>query len=327
MSRKANPRVIGLFVLVALALLVAALVVFGGGRLFARTDTFVMFFEDDVAGLQIGAPVTFRGVRIGSVTDVQIRYDTNTREVTIPVMVKLERRQVTMEGANGMENIDWMIERGLRAELQVQSFVTGQVVIDLDFDTSVPARLVGALPSYPEIPTRRSSISQLRATISDLITELRKLPLDKLVEQFTNVSQNTATLVTHVDGLVIDINKHVNESFGEVPELVNEMRAMIADMSTAADEVTKLTRNVDRDVPAITKGTLEAVNRLNRTLDQARTSMTSVQDALGDRSPLQFQMSQALTEITAAASAMRVLAEYLQENPGVLLSGKGAPPR
>jgi paraquat-inducible protein B len=327
MSRKANPTVIGSFVLIALALLVAALVVFGGGRLFARTETFVMFFEDDVAGLQVGAPVTFRGVRIGSVTDVQIRYDSNTREVTIPVMVELQRRQVMLDGPGALEDINQLIQRGLRAELKVQSFVTGQVVIDLDFDTSVPARLVGAIPNYPEIPTRRSSISQLRATISDLISELRKLPLDVMIEQFTNVSQNAATLVTHVDMLVIDINKHINASFSEVPELVKEMRALIADVNTAADEVVALTKTANRDVPAITKGTVEAVNRLNRTLDQARASMASVQDTLGERSSLQFQMSQALTEITAAASAMRVLAEYLQENPGVLLSGKGAPQR
>lgn len=327
MSRNANPRLIGLFVLGAVGLLVAALVVFGGGRLFARTDTFVLFFEDDVAGLQVGAPVTFRGVRVGSVADIRIRYDTNSRDILIPVIIKLERRQVVLEGENGWENIGQLIERGLRAELKVQSFVTGQVVIDLDFNTSVPARLVGAINDYPEIPTRRSSISQLRATISDLITEVRKLPLDRLVEQFSNVSQNTATLITHVDGLVIDINKHVNASLEHIPELVTEMRSMVANMNTAAHEVTKLTHDINRDVPEISKGTLDAVNRLNKTLEQAQASMISVQDTLGDRSPLQFQMTQALTEITAAASAMRVLAEYLQENPGVLLSGKGAQQR
>lgn len=327
MSRKANQRLIGLFVLGAIALLVASLVVFGGGRLFARTDTFVMFFEDDVAGLQVGAPVTFRGVRIGSVKDIRIRYDTESYDFAIPVIVELEERQATLEGHNGWQNIDQLIQRGLRAQLKLQSIVTGQVVIDLDFDNSVPARLVGAVSSYPEIPTRRSSISELRATISDLIAEMRKLPLDTLVEQITNVSKNTAALVTHVDFLVVDISRHVNASFAEIPELVGEMRRMVATMNKAADQVARVTHDFDRDVPEISRGTLEAVNRLNKTLEQAQMSMTSIQNTLGERSPLQFQMSQALTEITAAASAMRVLAEYLQENPNVLLSGKGATQR
>ncbi len=325
MSRRANPRLIGLFVLGALVLAVAALAVFGGGRLLARTETFVLFFEDDVGGLQVGAPVTFRGVRVGSVTDIRIRVDTDDQEITIPVFIKLEKRQATMAGETGWENIDRLIERGLRAQLKLQSFVTGQVVVELDIDPGAPVRLVGSIPNYPEIPTKRSSISQLRATLSDLIAELRRLPVDRLVEQFTSMSQSMSTLVTHTDALIADINTHVNASFSEVPALVGETRKMVADIDVAAREVTNLTREASTNVPQISQGTLDAVNRLNKTLEQAEASLGAVQNTLGDRSPLQFQMNQALTEITAAASALRVLAEYLQENPGVLVSGKGAP--
>lgn len=325
MSRRANPRLIGIFVLGALTLLIGALAVFGGGRLFAAKETFVMFFEDDVAGLQIGAPVTFRGVRVGSVKDIRIRYDTDSRDFTIPVIVVLEKGKAIVEGQSGWESIDQLVERGLRAQLKLQSFVTGQVVIELDIDPKAPARLVGTIRDYPEIPTRRSSISQLRATVSDLIAELRRLPVDRLIEQFTTMSEGMSTLVIHADALIADINTHVNASFSDVPALVGETRKMVADIDVAAREVTNLTREAGARVPQITAGTLDAVNRLNKTLEQAEASFGAVQDTLGDRSPLQFQMNQALTEITAAASALRVLAEYLQENPGVLLSGKGAP--
>jgi paraquat-inducible protein B len=101
------------------------------------------------------------------------------------------------------------------------------------------------------------------------------------------------------------------------------MRQMVADMNGAARDISRLTRDLDKNVPQISQQTLQAVGRLNKTLEQAQVSLTSVQNTLGDNSPLQYQMSQALTEITAAASSMRVLAEYLQQNPGVLLSGKG----
>jgi paraquat-inducible protein B len=325
MSRRANPRLIGLFVLGAAVLLVGALAVFGGGRLFAAKDTFVMFFEDDVAGLQVGAPVTFRGVRVGSVKDILIRYDTDSHDFTIPVIVVLERNKTIVEGKAGWESVDQLVERGLRGQLKLQSFVTGLVVVDLDIDPRSPARLVGTLPNYPEIPTKRSSISEIRATVSDLITEVRKLPVDKLLEQFTIMSQNTATLLVHVDALVVDINNHVNASFAEVPALIGETRKMVANLDTAAQEIATMTREVGADMPQISRGTLDAVGRLNKTLDQAQASLAAVQDALGERSPVQFQMNQALTEITAAASAMRVLAEYLQQNPNALLSGKGAP--
>jgi paraquat-inducible protein B len=324
MSRRANPRLIGLFVLGAVALLIGTLAVFGGGRLFAAKDIFVMFFEDDVAGLQVGAPVTFRGVPIGIVKDIRIRYDTNNREITIPVIVQLEKSKTIVEGQGGWETIDQLIARGLRAQLKLQSFVTGQVVVDLDIDPRAPPRLVGGLNSYPEIPTKRSSISEISATISDLITEMRKLPVDKLVEQFTVVSERMGTLLLHVDALVTDITTHVNASLVEVPALIGETRKMVADIDVAAREVSKLTREAGANVPQISQGALDAIKQLNQTLEQAETSLGTVQNTLGDRSPLQFQMSQALTEITGAASALRVLVEYLQENPGALVSGKGA---
>lgn len=325
MSRKANPRLIGLFVLGALALLVVSLAILGSGRLFTQKAIFVMFFEDDVAGLQIGAPVTFRGVRIGSVTDVQIRYDTDSQKFSIPVIVQLDLQQIVITGRNGWEELDRMIDRGLRAQLKMQSLVTGQVAVDMDFDPRSPVRLVGAVNRYPEIPTKRSSISEIRATLGDLIAEIRKLPLDQLVERVTVTSENLANLLIHVDTLVVDINQHVNKSFEQVPELVQETRRMIGDINVAARDMSKLARDVDKSVPDISQGTLQAIARLDKTLQQADAALGSVQDALGDRSPLQFQMNQALTEVASAASALRLLAEYLQQNPGVLLSGKGAP--
>lgn len=324
MSRRSSPRLIGIFVLGALALLIGALVILGGSRLFAPQDSYVLFFEDDVAGLQTGAPVTFRGVRVGSVTDIRIRYDSTSLDLTFPVYVKLERQQIVGAGARGWEELDQMIQRGLRAQLKMQSFLTGQVIIDLDFDANAPLRLVGAVDSYPEIPTKRSSISQLRATLGELMTEVSKLQLDQLVERFTAALDNAAKILVHIDALVTDVNKHVNTSFEQVPDLLKDMRQTVADIDVAARDISKLTRDLDKNVPEISEGTRQAIGRLNTTLEQAQTSLGSVQDALGDRSPLQFQMTQALTEITAAASAMRVLAEYLQQNPGVLLSGKGA---
>lgn len=323
MSRRANPRIIGVFVLGALALLVGALAIFGSGKVFGPKETFVMFFEDDVGGLQVGAPVTFRGVRVGSVTDVRIRYDTDQQSVAIPVYVQLDRRQVVVTGERGWEEMGEMVKRGLRAQLKMQSFVTGQVAVDLDFQPKTPARLVGIVTSYQEIPTVRSSISQLRATFSDLVEEIRKLPLDELIRQVTATSQNMATLLAHVDTLVQDTNQHVNKSFEEVPGLVRDARQMMAEVNSAARDFSKLSRDLDKNVPEIGQGAAQAMTRLNKTLDQAQVSLTALQDAVGDRSPLQYQMTQALTEVTAAASAMRVLAEYLQQNPGVLLSGKG----
>lgn len=323
MSKRASPRLIGAFVLGALTLMIIALVIFGSGRLFTPKQIYVMFFEDDVAGLQVGAPVTFRGVRIGSVTDVRIRYDTDNMTVTIPVYVQIDRRQVVVAGSRDWEQTEDMVKRGLRAQLKMQSFVTGQVAVDLDFAPNTPIRIVGVVNNYPEIPTIRSSISQLRATFSDLIEEIRKLPLDKLIEEATVTSRNLAALMVHMDTLVTDLNADLNASFAEIPGLLKETRQLVAEMNATARDIGKLSRDVDKNVPQISQGAVQAIARFDKTLQQAQASLAAINDAVGDRSALQYQMNQALTEITAAASALRVLAEYLQQNPGVLLSGKG----
>ena len=118
MSQRANPTLIGAFVLGAAAILVAAVVVFGSGRFFIRNETFVVFFEDDVAGLNVGAPVTFRGVRIGSVSNIVIKYDSATGKATIPVYLTIQPSKIVVTGDR--DSPDQLIEKGLRAQLRTQ---------------------------------------------------------------------------------------------------------------------------------------------------------------------------------------------------------------
>ena len=181
MSQRANSKLIGLFVLGAVAILAIAAVVFGSGRFFVRNETFVCFFQDDVAGLNVGAPVTFRGVRIGSVSNIVIKYDSQSGQASIPVYLTIQPSKIVVVGDK--DTPQRLIENGLRAQLRTQSFVTGLLSINLDFEPGVPPRSTGGDMRYPEIPTVRSSIAELRSTFSDLVADFRKLPLPELVAQ------------------------------------------------------------------------------------------------------------------------------------------------
>ena len=143
MSKQANKTVIGIFVVVAIALVVAAVLILGSGKFFKQTLKAVCYFEGSVGGLNIGAPVVFRGVRIGSVTDVILRFDTKKLVFVIPVYIEIEPDKFSVIGVRPKqlgENLKTFIDRGLRASLETQSIVTGQMQVGLDFKPDKPAK-------------------------------------------------------------------------------------------------------------------------------------------------------------------------------------------
>lgn len=317
MSRRADPKLIGLFVLGAVALVVAAIAVLGSGRLFSRTDKYVLFFQEDLAGLNVGAPVTFRGVRIGLVTDIAIRYDATSGTVSIPVYIEVQPSKVIISGNGGTESPEGLIAKGLRARLRTQSFVTGLLAIDLDFDPTEAGYRVGTETRYPEIPTVRSSISELRATLSGIASALQKLPLQDMVSQVASSAHNLDKLVGDVDTLVVMLNGRLDQTTTELP-------GVLRNLSQAARDVSKLADNVNQGVPEIRAGALEAINRLNDTLAQVQAAVGGIGNNVGSNSPLQAQMEKTLADISDAANSVRALAEYLSQNPNALVTGRGA---
>ena len=326
MSRKANPKLIGLFVVGAGALLIFLVVALGGGRLFTTTKTYVMFFADDVNGLQVGGPVNFRGVRVGSVKDIVLSYDSDKREVAIPVYVDLDQSRVRVNGAGRLDDMSELIERGLRAQLRNQSFVTGLMTIELDFDHAIPARLLGLEPHYPEIPTKRSSLSELRATFGDLVEDFRKLPVEEIMTKFAGTLVNLDKLVVDLTGLVTSTHTMVGNVDQRMTAALQPVPDMVRNIDKASRDVRKLASDANAQVPVISDRVVGAVEQLNATLMQAEQAMSAVQGGLGDGSQLNYQATRTMEDIREAASALRALADYLQQNPNALLTGRGNAP-
>lgn len=180
MSRRANPTLIGAFVVGALVLVVGAVIALGGGGLFKPREPVVMYFRGSIFGLQVGAPVVFRGVRLGSVTDIGLAYDKGTGAFYIPVTAQLERRVIrdlagADSGIGSTLTIAELVRDGLRAQLSMQSLLTGLLYVDLDFEPGKPAQLISPDPSIAEVPTVATAIQQLR-------TQFEQLDLGKLAD-------------------------------------------------------------------------------------------------------------------------------------------------
>ena len=189
MSRRANPSVIGAFVLGAVGLAVAAVLVFGSGTFFEERNPFVLYFDSSVKGLEVGSPVIFQGVEVGTVTTVNALINFETGVVAIPVYIEIVRGRVTVVGDPGVEGgVASEIKRGMRARLKSLSLITGKLYVDLDYYPDKPAVFKGFDPDTPEIPTIPSEFDEIRATVGQFIKELRKLPLSELVDSLASAS-------------------------------------------------------------------------------------------------------------------------------------------
>ncbi|QLH40793.1 MAG: MCE family protein [Defluviicoccus sp.] len=201
MSKPADPKLIGAFVLGAIALITVGVLVIGG-KFFQRTTPVVMYFEGSVAGLATGAPVNFRGVRVGQVTNVFIRYQPNgTATLEIPVFAEFSSQNIEIVAPGHDkkevrhatdEQLRLLVEKGLRAQLTLPSLVTGQASITLDFFPGSPVQFVNNYPHRVEIPTVPSTLQEVQTTLQQLYTKLSKLPLDDLIDDARNLLKGRA---------------------------------------------------------------------------------------------------------------------------------------
>lgn len=324
MNGNVNKAIIGAFVLGALALLVVGVLIFGSGRLFGDTRKFVVYFEGSVKGLNMGSPVVFRGVKIGSVTDIRVAFDSQEMAALIPIIIEIERDKFR-GGETDRKYVRELIDKGLRAQLQMQSIVTGQLAVYLDFFPNSPVVLRGTDTEFPEIPSVLSKSEEWQKTIAEL-------PLEDLVEK-------THSAMEGIDRLV------------NSPEL----HAAVKSLDTTAKEVQEMVRTLDREIRVLgqesRKSTLAATSafgqmekfmameegktgdiarNINETLAEARATFAKTeitleavrQTASDERSS--YQLQRALREMAEAARSINLLVDYLERHPEALLRGKSS---
>lgn len=216
--RRANKKLIGAFVLGAAALLAIAIAVFGSGMIFKDSDKYVLFFERSVKGLSTGAPVLFKGVKIGNVTDLRLVEDPDSGDVLIEVIidVTLANVQGLREGL-GYPDYKKFIARGLRAKLDLQSFVTGQLIISFGFYPDQPDKLYNLSSQYPQLPTLPTPpgifavmdelpISEISRNLEQVVSGLSKVinsqgvaELDRTLREMTEAARATRLLMEYLE--------------------------------------------------------------------------------------------------------------------------------
>lgn len=306
-----------------LALAVAAIVFFGGNRLLAPTTRAVVFFEGSIAGLEIGAPVTFRGVRVGSVQGTAL-YLSSDGLARIPVTLDLLPGQVIIEGKDVRDeaSIERFVAAGLRAQLNLQSFVTGQLRVDLDFRPGTPAAMVAAdTGGLPQIPALPSDFDRLRATLSEVPVQDMTQTLQRILH---SVERLTATLESELGPLLVSTRGAVDAATHFVEMTEGALTRLEAEASSTLREASAFAVDARRQVS--TRGeeigrTLAAVDRAVR---QAETLLVSLNGMTAPRTPFRLDLEATVRDLAASAASLRGFARSVERDPSALLTGRAS---
>jgi len=323
MAKRSNPKLIGGFVVGAIALSVVGLLAFGGGQYFKPKIRGVMYFEGSLSGLEVGSPVTFRGIKIGQVTNIVIHYDVSKQTLLIPIYVDIEPDRVeVVSGERSTKNLGALVQRGLRAQLQVQSLVTGQVSIDFDFHPETPVKLVGGDPTVPELPTIPSSMDVLKASFTSLLNKVNQLPLDEIANGILTTVHDSDQTVKEARQAIVDARALLENVNAQVQPLSNSLIGTSNQANKTFVDAQKLIEDADGDLPKLVNAALTVMSKADAALDQADATLRGAQRFLKPDSPVYVEITQTLQDLRATASAIRAFAEYLQRNPNALLTGK-----
>src|SRR5262245_55580262 len=355
MGRRANPTVIGAVIVGAVALIVIGLLVLSRGQFFSDTRTFVLYFDGSIKGLNVGAPVEFQGVRIGSVTDIRVIHIPKTSEFRTPVYIQIEvnrigEAQVRRSRTEQREYFASLLQRGLRAQLVTQSLVTGQLIVQLGFYPDTPVRLVAEDSDVPEMPTIPTTLQQAQAAAQDIIEKIQQLPLDQLFANFMQTIEGTNRLVNSPEVLtavramsetMIDVQHLVRQVDGQVGRVLDDVGGTSAASRAVLADLQQLVRRLDGQIIPLSDGakqTLEAARALLKDsqqfvrnadgkvirmtesfTDTAKTAQATM--VLGQRR-IDDNLVPALQEVTAAVRSIRVLVDFLDRNPNALVTGR-----
>jgi paraquat-inducible protein B len=262
---------------------------------------YVLYFDDSVRGLSPGAPVEFRGVRIGVVKSIHPELNLRDQTIRIAVIIAIQpdrlRGNGDVQGAQIIGDprqqqrgamIAALVERGLRAQLQTASLITGQQMVSLEFFPDEPKKSIGREGKIPEIPTVPSTFNEIASSATSFLNKLNELPLNVLVG---DIRKTIGTL----DATLMEIK-------GLTQTVQGETRPTVAELRDTADAARKA-------------------------LAQAEIALVNINESIGSKSDVPESLSTMLRELAAAARSIRDLADYLERHPDALVKGKSGASR
>ncbi|MHB8149228.1 MAG: MlaD family protein [Desulfobulbia bacterium] len=318
MSKQANPTLIGAFVLGAIILGAVTTMLLAGGQLFQERRRHVLYFEGAAQGLQVGAPVVFLGVKVGTVKRIQLGLDAENRRFMVPVIIEVEADMVQSLRGDQVDLQDrdilrQLVEQGLRAQLKMQSLLTGQLYVDLDFHPDKPARFIGGDSEESEIPT-------IPTTVEEFATTLEGFPMEEFLTDLAAISQSLNALLSSEETKMIPVRLEATLAHLESlsAKLDRDGDPVLAEMRAALEA----TQAAMVKIGEVAEAGSPVVASLGKASEELAKTAQALQKLTGEESPTVQHLDTALREISRAARALRLLAETLEQQPEAIVQGK-----
>lgn len=267
-------------------------------QIYTRKQQFVMYFTSSVRGLSPGAPLEFKGIRIGTVIDIQLEFNSEDTSFRIPILVEIEPERIidrdTEGTANPLATIKTLIERGLRARLATGSLLTGQLFVELNMYPGSVANYMGDTDSaVPELPTVPGAIEALTHSLQAFVAKLEQVDLDEM------------------GGSILGILSGTNELLNKA-----ESEATVTDLQASMRALKSILQRLDE------AGIEETIKSANQVLGNVGDTLKLLDRVLNPDSPLQYNLIQVTGELEETAKSIRALVETLERRPQSLIFGR-----
>lgn len=331
MSKKSSSVVIGAFVVGAVVLIAGAFALFGGAQVFAEKNRYVAVFSEPTNGLRVGANVMLNGVRIGYVADIDLVIDEVNYETETQVVLELLNEDIRTKSGGQLDadfstRIDHetlIYDAGMRASLQMESFVTGQLNVALQLEPETEAVMRAVDPPYNEIPTIASNVQRVLNSVQSWFANIQEtVDFAGLGRRLNNALQAFDDLARSEDlqASISGINHLVND--GELQRLAGKVAATLEEMRLASAAAGNMFNNADEDVGQLVAELRPVLQQLVSALDEAEQTLQAAKSQLSGDSRQAYQLGTTMDELERAARSVREFFDYMERNPESILRGK-----
>ena len=277
---------------------------------FVKKITFILFFEGSVRGLKVGAPVEFKGIKVGVVKDLRLEFNSHDTSFKIPVLIEIEPERIISrdkgEISSPFETLKILIDSGLRARLQTGSLLTGQLFVELDMHPDTPIRLVESGGPYPELPTIPANLDQITTSIKNILAKMEKLEMEDIGSELLETLQGTSELAKGANDLIK--NQKMIDAANELSDSLHILKSIL--------------HKLDQHIEPIAMNLENAIGAGQTALQKVQTTLGLADDVLKPGSPLQFRFNELTGELAEMARSIRILVDMLERNPNSIIFGK-----
>jgi paraquat-inducible protein B len=329
-SKQANPFAIGAFLVGALILLTAGVMIFGGSDFFKDKKRFVIFFDSALNGLNVGAPVKLQGVQIGNVNEISLVMDSATGRIFKPVVIEIDPallQDLSVQQSGGhskkqrMQDAQRMIDAGLKGRLETQSLLTGLLYVDLNFYSDKPINLVKLdYKNLPELPSVPTTVDEIRNTADEIFNRVRQLPLEEITKNMADTLNSMHGLLESDDTKksMAALAKSLQETQRLMSSLNDQIGPLMVNANSALTETRTTLQDFNKELLPVLKAAEQSLNAATKMMEGSQNALTAVETMAAPDA----QLGQTLVEMRNAARSLRDLTESLERRPESLIYGK-----